>query len=94
MRTSERPAEAPPLSAVCFSSRWIHPSNAKDPWDTFAVAKAFHATDFVWTYSLDRKAVGRHQALGTLSVGAEDSLGAAVLMVMSEDMDVVGNQGG
>ena len=38
--------------------------------------------------------VGRHQALGTLSVGAEDSLGAAVLMVMSEDMDVVGNQGG
>ncbi len=61
---AERPDGAPGLSSVCFSSRWIHPRNAKDTWDTFEVATAFHATDFVWTYSLDQRAVGRMKQLG------------------------------
>jgi hypothetical protein len=61
---AQRPAEAPGLSAVCFSSRWIHPRNAQDPWDTFKVAATFHATDYVWTYSLDPEAVGRMKQSG------------------------------
>jgi len=61
---AERPAGAPGLSAVCFSSRWIHPRDTKDPWDTFEVAAAFHATDFVWTYSLDPQAVARMKRSG------------------------------
>lgn len=43
-----RPAGFPEPSAVCFSSRWKHPSNADDPHDTFAAAAAFHATGFYW----------------------------------------------
>jgi hypothetical protein len=61
---AERTAEAPRLSSVCFSSRWIHPRDAKDPWDTFQVATAFHATDFVWVYTLDPPSVGRMKQLG------------------------------
>jgi len=56
---TQRPADAPKLSAVCFSTRWIHPRNADDPWDSFQVAEAFCATDFVWVYTLDRRAVER-----------------------------------
>ena len=45
-----QPAGFPQPSAVCFSSRWKHPSNAKDPHDTFKAAAGFHATGFYWTY--------------------------------------------
>ncbi len=61
---SRRPAEAPPFSAVCFSSRWIHPSTPQDPWNTFQAAAAFYATDFLWVYSLDRQAVQRLKLSG------------------------------
>jgi len=60
----ERLPEIPPASAVCFSSRWFHPVNRDDPHDTFKAAEAFHATDFVWTYSLDPKFVGRLRQMG------------------------------
>lgn len=43
-----RPAGFPSPSAVCFSSRWKHPSNAQDPHDTFKAAAGFHATGFYW----------------------------------------------
>lgn len=43
-----RPAGFPRPSDVCFSSRWRHPSNAKDPHDTFRAAAGFHATGFYW----------------------------------------------
>jgi len=43
-----RPAGFPKPSAVCFSSRWKHPSNDNDPHDTFEAAAAFHATGFYW----------------------------------------------
>jgi len=49
---------------MAFPSRWIHPRDAKDPWDTFEVAEALHATDFVWTYSLDGQAVGGMKQFG------------------------------
>jgi hypothetical protein len=61
---SHRPEAAPRRSAVCFSSRWIHPVNSNDPRDTFAVASAFHATDFVWIYTLDAQAVTRMKGYG------------------------------
>ena len=61
---SRRPAESPPLSAVCFSSRWIHPRTPQDPWNTFQAAAAFHATNFLWVYSLDRQAVQRLKLFG------------------------------
>jgi len=48
-----RPAGAPKLSDVCFSSRWRHPANDEDPHDTFAAAAAFHATRLDWVYSSD-----------------------------------------
>lgn len=63
-RSVPRPPEMPPASAVCFSSRWLHPRNSDDPHDTFAAAEAFHATDFVWTYSLDRDFVQRLRQYG------------------------------
>ena len=44
----QRPAGFPQPSAVCFSSRWRHPANAKDPHDTFQSAADFHATGFYW----------------------------------------------
>lgn len=44
----DRPAGFPRASAVCFSSRFKHPANAKDPHDTFQAAAAFHATGFYW----------------------------------------------
>ena len=56
---SVRPQGAPAAGAVCFSSRWKHPASTKDPYDTFQVAAAFHATDFVWVYSLDKQFVQR-----------------------------------
>lgn len=46
----ERPAGFPRPSAVCFSSRWKHPANSKDPHDTFQAAADFHATGFYWSY--------------------------------------------
>ncbi len=63
-KPSERPAGAPLLDAVCFSSRWAHPQNAQDPHDTFQTAAAFQATDFVWIYSLDAKFVDRMKQAG------------------------------
>lgn len=47
------PPGAPKASDVCFSSRWKHPKDANDPHDTFKTAAAFHATRFVWVYTLD-----------------------------------------
>ncbi len=47
------PPGAPKPSDVCFSSRWKHPRDAKDPYDTFQAAEAFHATRLVWVYTLD-----------------------------------------
>jgi len=72
-----RPADAPAVSAVCFSSRWSHPTNAQDPWDTFQAAEAFHATDFVWVYSLDPKFVGR------LRKHAAENGGRAVILAVN-----------
>ena len=46
----DRPAGFPRPSSVCFSSRWKHPANAKDPHDTFQTAADFHVTGFYWTY--------------------------------------------
>lgn len=71
---SQRPAGAPPLSAVCFSSRWQHPRDAKDPFDTFKTAAAFHATDFVWVYSLDKRFVDRIKQTGARCCLALNSL--------------------
>ncbi len=61
---SRRPAEAPQLSSVCFSSRWIHPLTPQDPWNTFQAAAAFHATDHLWVYTVDRHAVDRLKLSG------------------------------
>lgn len=61
---SQRPDGAPQPSAVCFSSRWKHPQNAKDPFDTFQTAAAFLATEFVWVYSLDKPFVDRMKQSG------------------------------
>jgi hypothetical protein len=44
----DRPAGFPRPSAVCFSSRWKHPTNPKDPHDTFQTAADFHVTGFYW----------------------------------------------
>lgn len=44
----QRPAGFPHPSAVCFSSRFRHPSNVNDPHDTFQAAADFHATGFYW----------------------------------------------
>ncbi len=60
----ERLPEIPPASAVCFSSRWFHPVNRDDHHDTFKAAEVFHATDFVWTYSIDSNFVGRLRQMG------------------------------
>lgn len=54
-RRVQRPEGFPRPSAVCFSSRWRHPSHAKDPHDTFGSAADFHATGFYWI-SGDRQA--------------------------------------
>ncbi|MCS7239073.1 MAG: nucleoside hydrolase, partial [Thermoguttaceae bacterium] len=59
-----RPASAPMLSGVCFSSRWVHPTGPSDPFDTFQIAEQFAATDFVWTYSLDPEFVKRAKQFG------------------------------
>ncbi len=72
-----RPADAPAESAVCFSSRWSHPTHAQDPWDTFQAAAAFHATDFVWVYSLDPQFVGR------LRKHAAENGGRAVILAVN-----------
>ena len=77
---SRRPAEAPRLSSVCFSSRWIRPKAANDPWNTFTAAAAFHATDFVWIYTLDRRAVDRLKQMG----------GKVYLAINSRQPDEVG----
>jgi len=63
-RPSSRPPGAPKYSDVCFSSRWFHPTNDKDPHDTFRTAKAFGATRFDWVYTLDPKFIGRAKAMG------------------------------
>lgn len=47
-KSVDRPAGFPRPSAVCFSSRWKHPANAKDPHDTFQTAADFHVTGFYW----------------------------------------------
>jgi hypothetical protein len=73
-RVVPRLPEMPPASAVCFSSRWSHPINRDDPHDTFAAAEAFHATDFVWTYSLDPKFVQRLRQSGERVFLAVNSL--------------------
>ena len=67
-RPSSRPPGAPKYSDVCFSSRWFHPSNDKDPHDTFKTAKAFGATRFDWVYTLDPKFIGRAKAMGMVIV--------------------------
>lgn len=64
VQPSSRPAEAPRASAVCFSSRWVHPAGPDDPFDTFRTAEEFAATDFVWTYSLDPGFVKRAKQFG------------------------------
>ena len=43
-----RPAGFPRPSAVCFSSRFKHPANRQDPYDTFQAAADFDATGFYW----------------------------------------------
>jgi len=50
------PPAAPKPSDVCFSSRWKHPANAKDPHNTFESASAFHATRLDWVYAGGDKA--------------------------------------
>jgi len=47
-RRVQRPSGFPQPSAVCFSSRFRHPANAKDPHDTFRSAADFHASGFYW----------------------------------------------
>ncbi len=51
------PPGAPPPSAVCFSTRWERPRDGDDPHDSFRTAAAFHATHFVWVYSLHEEFV-------------------------------------
>jgi len=43
---------------------------------------------------LDGKTVGNDQALGALTIGAENSLRCTVFGMVSEDMDAVGEEGG
>jgi Chitobiase/beta-hexosaminidase C-terminal domain len=50
-----RPPGFPPPSAVCFSSRWKHPRNPSDPYDSFKAAAGFHATGFYWSYGPDQE---------------------------------------
>lgn len=52
---TERPPGFPRPSAVCFSSRWKHPSGPKDPYDTFPAAAAFHVTGFYWISGPDQE---------------------------------------
>lgn len=49
-----RPAGFPRASDVCFSSRFKHPANDKDPHDTFRTAADFHATRFYWINGPDQ----------------------------------------
>lgn len=51
----KRPPGFPHPSAVCFSSRWKHPSNPKDPHDTFQTAADFHVTGFYWINGPDQE---------------------------------------
>jgi len=46
----QRPAGAPRLGDVCFSSRWPRPLDKNDPHDTFAAARLFRASRFDWNY--------------------------------------------
>jgi len=48
--------------------------NSQDPHDTFKAAKAFHATDFVWTYSLDRNFVQSLRQQGDRVILAVNSM--------------------
>ena len=57
-------AGAPRASDVCLSSRWKHPRNAEDPYDTFVTGDAFHATRLDWVYSTDAKWIGECRKRG------------------------------
>ncbi|MDQ3814481.1 MAG: hypothetical protein M3347_11080 [Armatimonadota bacterium] len=70
----------PRASDVCFSSRWEHPRNTQDPYDTFQMADAFHATRLDWVYTRKREFIAKAQARGlpvmaTLNANMSDTLG-------------------
>ena len=58
-----------------------------DRFDPHAFADRLHA-------GLHRHAVGQDEALRALAVGAKDALRRAILGVVSEDADAVGEEGG
>jgi len=64
-----RPAHAPKQSDVCFSSRWPRPRDHRDPHDTLAAGRAFHANRLDWCYTTDRAFVARAKASGLGTVG-------------------------
>ena len=75
----DRPAGFPRPAAVCFSSRWKHPTNPKDPHDSFQAAADFHVTGFYWTYGPNQewfKEIKRHgyPVQGWLSTILPDTL--------------------
>ena len=69
-----RPAGAPRRSDVCLSSRWRHPTNVKDPHDTFRDARAFHATRLDWVYSQDPAWIGECKRRGLHFGGALNTI--------------------
>lgn len=58
------PLGAPKKSDVCLSSRWPHPRTPDDPYETFAVAKSFHATRLEWVYTDDPEFIAKARRKG------------------------------
>lgn len=77
-----RPEGAPRPSDVCFSTRWPRPTNPNDPHDSFASARAFHATRLDWLYTQGnvefiRRAKERgHTISATVNSTLPDGLGS------------------
>ncbi len=53
MKAEPRALGAPEKSDVCLSSRWVHPRDANDPYETFDICEKFHATRLEWMYTDD-----------------------------------------
>lgn len=65
------PPGAPKASDVSFTTRWLHPTNAKDPEDSFKAAASFHATRWDWVYLDTPDLAKKIKAAGYTSVTAK-----------------------
>jgi hypothetical protein len=81
-------------SDVLFSTRWKHPVNKDDPYESFQAAKNFHATGFYWVYTKDPVWIKEIKNRGYIFQGSVNTILTDGLKSTKKDEGRILNQNG